>query len=106
MNLIDQAESGSAPPFIQYIYNCGVVLSQLGYCVLFAGDPDESISGATGKASLQGKRWYRHVQEPLINFIFQDKHHCYRSIELDEGKRGVFAFYDRPFDPSLLKRRR
>lgn len=95
-----------------YIWNIGVGLSQLIF-VFLGGDPDESISGATGKAALQGKWWAVNIMEPLINFIFYwDYNHCRRSIEDDEGGRSVIDWYDknnpvwRKNEPSLQKQKK
>jgi hypothetical protein len=64
--------------------------------VILLGDPDETISGATGKAALQGKWWFKNVQEPFIDALFfYDPNHCYNSIEADEGKNAVYTWYDR-----------
>lgn len=79
---------------VKYFYNIGVGLSQTLHAV-FGGDPDESVSGATGKAALQDKWWFKNVQMPFINFLFQDPMHCYMSIEDDEGDKGVYSWYDR-----------
>ncbi len=77
----------------KYVWNLGVALSQLVHA-FFGGDPDESISGATGKAALQNKWWFKHVQEPVINWIMNDPNHCIDSIEDDEGGNAVYNWYD------------
>lgn len=90
--------------FFLYLNNLGVALSQLGRAIL-GGDPDESISGATGKAAMQGRWWFVNVQEPLINAIFfYDKDHCRKSIEPDEGAKSVIRWYD-PDNPVWLNKK-
>lgn len=80
--------------FAQYVHNLGVALSQKIHTVL-GGDPDESVSGATGKAAMQGKWWFVNIQEPLINALFKDPNHCRDSIEDDEGHSAVYTWYDK-----------
>lgn len=77
----------------QYLYNLGLILSQ-GVYGLLGGDPDESISGATGKAAMQGRWWFKNVQEPFIDSLFFEPGHCRKSIEHDEGGNAIFNWYD------------
>lgn len=86
---------GPDPILFRFALNVGTSLSQLGRAILL-GDPDETISGATGKAALQGKWWFKQVQEPFINALFWfDPNHCFNSIEADEGHNAVYTWYDR-----------
>ena len=62
-----------------YLYNVMVAVSQLANVVLFAGDPDESISGRIGKSLLAGG-WASQV--PWPEFM---RTHWLASVELDEG---------------------
>lgn len=89
MGWIDQCNKGEATILLQYVYNLGVSLSQFGSAVL-GGDPDESLSGRTGKASRAGKWWHVHVQEPAINRLFKDPKHCFNAIEDDEGAKELW----------------
>jgi hypothetical protein len=87
---------------VRFLKNLGIGLSQLGRAMLL-GDPDETISGATGKASLQGKWWFKNVQEPFINALFwYDPDHCFKSIEADEGHNAVYTWYDRTSESEHL----
>lgn len=99
---LEEAHNGALPKPLQYIYNVGISLSQHGGTLL-GGDPDESISGATGKASLQGKWFFKYIAEPAINALFMDENHCFHSIELDEGKRAVSPWYDAKIVATLMK---
>lgn len=83
-SLLGRCDSGEATRLVQFTYNVGLVLSQVG-SVLLLGDPDETISSRTGKASRSGRPWFKKVQEPFINFLFQDDKHCFNAIEEEEG---------------------
>lgn len=80
---------GTAPKWFQYIFNLGLSASQ-AISVILGGDPDESISSRTHKASIAGKRWFRFVQEPFINWLLGDNNHCKNAVEWDEGKKQVW----------------
>jgi hypothetical protein len=82
---LQRCDAGEVSKPVQYIYNFGQALSQFANAVILLGDPDESISGRTGKASRKGIWWFSDVQEPFINMLFQDPDHCEKSIEDDEG---------------------
>ena len=73
----------------QYFFNFALMLSQV-LSVLLGGDPDESVSCRTGKASKAGKWWFVKVQEPFINWLFRDPKHCRKAIEPDEGAREIW----------------
>lgn len=75
---------GQSSFFVQLTYNIGLLLSQI-LSVILLGDPDETVSSRTGKAANAGKWWFVYVQEPFINFLFQDKNHCQDAVEEDEG---------------------
>lgn len=81
-------EKGHAPKPIQYAYNVALACSQLVSAVL-GGDPDESISSRTGKASRAGKWWFKAVQEPVIDFLIV-KGHCQQAIEDEEGQKQLW----------------
>lgn len=79
----------------RYVKNVGIGLSQIAHVIL-GGDPDETISGATGKASREGVYWFKHVQEPFIDWLFSfDPNHCQNAIEDDEGSNAIYTHYDR-----------
>ena len=92
---LQDAEDGKLFWPLQWVYNVLLAISQLASAIL-GGDPDESISGRTGKASLAGKLWFVKFQEPVINWIFLDpisdksEGHCRKSIEKDEGKKQIW----------------
>ena len=80
---------GYLPKCQQYIYNFGVMISQV-FSTLLGGDPDETISSRCGKASIAGNLFIKDFVEPLINWIFQDDKHCFRSIEPNVGSKTVW----------------
>lgn len=58
------------------------------------GDPDESMSSRLGKARIRGSGWsYIADQVDLVAYqIFNDPHHCERSIEKDRGGKQVTTY--------------
>lgn len=73
---------------MQYIYNLGLGLDQFINCLLL-GDPDESISGRTGRAALSGRpKWwvpYLHVFiDRLVHLLVGQSDHCINSVEPEE----------------------
>jgi hypothetical protein len=80
----------------QHLYNVVLALSQLGNAI-FAGDPDESISGRLGKCQRgdYGRTWQVAMTPvrafvDLINAWNGGWGHCARSIEDDEGGGSAF----------------
>jgi len=70
----------------RWAYNVGLSLSQLGNALLFAGDPDESISGRAGKGREAGSRFWTAAATALDwAWLPIERDHCARSIERDEG---------------------
>lgn len=72
---------------LQYIKNVAIAVDQL-FNAFLGGDPDETISGRSGKfLSLPHStlRWKLSYALCRVLHIF-DKNHCIESIELDEGK--------------------
>lgn len=88
-SLLKRCDNGEVGPKAQYVYNIGLILSQI-LSVILGGDPDETISSRTGKASQAGLPWFEKVQEPFINFMFQDENHCAEAIEVDEGCKEIW----------------
>ena len=72
-----------------YLYNVMVAVSQLANVVLFAGDPDGSISGRIGKSLLAGG-WASQV--PWPKFMYD---HWIASIERDRGDNNAWSRKDR-----------
>ena len=68
----------------RYFWNIGVWLSQGLNTILRAGDPDETLSSAAGKANLKGRRWGK-ILCWFLNKV--DPGHCNKSIEWDEGNK-------------------
>lgn len=65
-----------------YLWNIGVVGSQLLNVMLRNGSPDETLSSAAGKANRKGRKW----GAALCWFLNKvDPGHCEKSIEPDEG---------------------
>lgn len=71
----------------RYITNVLIGIDQLANSIL-GGDPDETISSRMGKA-LKRCGLCRFVCR-LIHPI--DKNHCKKSIERDEGDRGLWKW--------------
>lgn len=80
---------GDVEKLIQYVYNCGVIISQV-FSVILGGDPDETVSSRSGKAARAGIWWFVYVQVPVINMLFRDQKHCQNAIEDDEGKKEIW----------------
>jgi hypothetical protein len=68
---------------VWYIRNMLVGIDQL-VNTLFGGDPDETLSSRMGKSQCRVCRLICR----LLHFL--EPKHCEKSIELDEGSRGVF----------------
>lgn len=73
---------------IQFIYNLFLGIDQFSN-VLLLGDPDESLSGRTGRAMLSGRP--RFFVRPLYVFIdyfalalFGEVNHCLNAVEHEE----------------------
>ena len=80
---------GSAPWYVQYVFNVGVMLSQ-NLSVMLGGDPDETVCSRAGKAARAGKWWAIHMLVPFLNWFMGEPDHCYIVIEDDEGKKAVW----------------
>lgn len=71
-----------------YFWNVLIAIDQLGNTLLF-GDPDETISSRAGKWS-GSVGWRGSVSYYLCRALhWVDKGHCAKSIESDEGDRGL-----------------
>lgn len=72
----------------KYCYNLALGFDQFMNAILF-GDPDESISGRTGRALISGNpKWWvpffgRHVDWMFLH-LFGEKDHVRNSIEPEE----------------------
>ena len=89
-HFLDQFWYGEGWPPFQYLFNAGVGLSQ-NLSWILGGDPDETISSRLGKAQRAGKPWAVKFACPLVDFlIFNEKDHCLKSIEDDEGIKEVW----------------
>ena len=73
---------------IQYIFNILIWLDQGVNTICFFGDPDETISSRAGKYAARGRGWIPCQLCKLLNVF--DKDHCNRSLESDEGSKGLF----------------
>lgn len=89
MPFMQRGEFGLLPPFFQYFYNLGVLISQ-GISTLLGGDPDETLSSRTGKAVIGGNRFAIYFLAPLLDLIFMEPNHAINSIEEDEGKKEIW----------------
>lgn len=71
----------------QYVYNLLLGFDQFANAVLL-GDPDESISGRTGRAYLSGNpKWWVNPLRKHLNWVFKffgDYPHCENSVEQEE----------------------
>lgn len=72
----------------QYIYNNALAVDQYINAVLL-GDPDESISGRTGRAIKSGnpKWWVKplaYILDKLFEWLFNEKDHVLNAIEPEE----------------------
>lgn len=75
-------------PVLQYGYNLALAIDQLANAILL-GDPDESISGRTGRAMKSGNpKWWIPMQHKIIDAIFyilfKEKDHCFNGMEPEE----------------------
>jgi hypothetical protein len=69
----------------RYLWNVLIWIDQ-GLNVLFAGDPDETLSSRMGKAVREDRCTFCKAFCWFLDLF--DKNHCEKSIEEDEGKRG------------------
>jgi hypothetical protein len=71
----------------KYAYNFFLGLDQFLNAILL-GDPDESVSGRTGRAYLSGKgKWWVPALRRHLNWVFKhfgDYPHCENSVEPEE----------------------
>lgn len=86
-----KGEFGKLPWPLQYLYNLGVLLSQIINTIL-GGDPDESFSSRTGKAMARGNWVAINILGPFLDLIFSEKNHALKSIEDDEGKKEIWTW--------------
>lgn len=70
----------------KYFWNILIALDQLCNTIL-GGDPDETMSSRMGKNIREGKCKLCKVTCYFLNKI--DPNHCEKSIEVDEGAKGV-----------------
>lgn len=89
MNSREDFALGKAPPAAQYVYNLLLHGSQT-LSVILGGDPDESVSSRLGKAQKAGKKWARNYACPFVDFITNEKDHCEKAIETDEGQKQIW----------------
>lgn len=87
----DRFADGTGWPPFQYLWQVGVVLSQLVSTIL-GGDPDETLSSRFGKAEQAGVWWATKIVCPLFDASMMEKDHCLKSIEPDEGRRELVSF--------------
>ena len=92
-NFMQKGELGLLPPFVQYFYNLGILVSQ-GISTLLGGDPDETLSSRTGKAVIGGNWFATYLLSPLLDLIFMEPNHALNSVEEDEGQKEVWAWSD------------
>ena len=69
-----------------WAWNFFIAIDQLGN-VVFAGDPDETISSRAGKALRLDKRWAKVLCWGLDKI---DPGHCEASVDVTEGKDQVW----------------
>ena len=81
--MLEKLSNGKGPWFLQWLYNNLLGLSQT-ISTRLGGDPDESVSGRTGRAELMGSAWALYVIAPFINWLTFDPDHTRDSIEHDE----------------------
>jgi hypothetical protein len=72
----------------RYIWNVLIWIDQGVNCVIFLGDPDETISSRAGKYAANRRGWIPCQLCKFLNLF--EKDHCVRSIETDEGSRNLF----------------
>jgi hypothetical protein len=73
-----------SPDMKRYFMNILIAFDQLANVIL-GGDPDETISSRLGKAHDSIGTWARGVVDRIFG-----KGHCARSVEPDEGGKGLF----------------
>lgn len=71
----------------RYFWNILISFDQFANTLL-GGDPDETISSRAGKYAARGRGWIPCQLCKLLHWI--DPHHCEKSIEHDEGSKGIF----------------
>ena len=72
----------------RYFWNIVIWVDQGINTILFFGDPDETVSSRMGKYAERGKGWIPCQLCKLFHLL--DKDHCKRTLERDEGSRGLF----------------
>lgn len=72
----------------QWILNILIWLDQGVNVIFFFGDPDETISSRAGKYAVRGRGFIPCVLCKFLDLF--EKDHCKKSIENDEGQRGLF----------------
>jgi len=88
-NWMKKGRGGRLTKGQQYIFNLGIMVSQVTSTIL-GGDPDETISSRCGKASKCGNHFASAILEPTLNFIFMDEKHCEEAIEADRGDAEIW----------------
>jgi hypothetical protein len=90
-SFIQNGATGDLPKALQYVYNLGILASQI-LSTLLGGDPDETFSSRTGKACKRGSWVARKILSPALDVLFLDENHAVKSIEFDEGSKEVWRW--------------
>ena len=83
--MLDKLSKGEGPWFLQWLYNNLLGLSQT-ISTRLGGDPDESVSGRTGRAEREGSGFALYVMGPFINGLTADPFHTADSVEPEEKR--------------------
>ena len=75
----------------QYFYNLFLCFSQI-INTLMGGDPDESFSSRVGKAVKRDCKFAIKYLAPMLDWLFWEKDHAVKSIELDEGGKEIWTW--------------
>ena len=67
-----------------YILRLLIALDQFFNVLLLNGSEDHTVSGRVGYEAFKTKKKHWILAEKVINALFFDKEHCYKSIEWDE----------------------
>lgn len=69
----------------RYVWGVLIAMTQ-GLNAMTGGNPDQSFSGRTALAAMEGKR-LAIIREAFIDLLFSffgQRHHCHYSVEWDE----------------------
>lgn len=73
-----------------WLINVLIAIDQLAHAIV-GGMPDETLSAASFRWEIQGKRvWARRVIDGLF---FWDRQHCYKSWRAEAERRHLPDFY-------------